>query len=87
MLNSTQIDQLITLAERLVTIAEKRWATPTPEEKPRDAEIWKRGDKPKQAETREEYREMPAEATGRFAGLVSAATGIRGPNVSRRGEG
>lgn len=63
------IDSILRLADRLVALAEKRWGTP--EEAPH-AEVFKRGDPPPKAETREAYQALPEEGDGRFAAFVRA---------------
>lgn len=60
---------ILKLADRLVALAEKRWGTP--EETPH-AEVFKRGDPPPKAETREAYQALPEEGDGRFAAFVRA---------------
>ena len=61
---------LLSLADRLVSLAEKRWSLP---EVRQDAEIWKHGDPRPKAETKEEYRELPGTGPGRFSQFVTNA--------------
>jgi hypothetical protein len=67
--NEEHISALISLADRLVSLAEKRWSLP---EVRQDAEIWKHGDPRPKAESKEEYRELPGTGPGRFSSLVNA---------------
>lgn len=70
-------ERALTIAERVVTIAENYWNARTrqveAETSPvHDAEVWKKGER-KEAETREEYEKLPRQGEGKFTRLYRAA--------------
>jgi hypothetical protein len=73
-LTQAQIDRFASGLARILHAVADYWETKAkllepPEETPH-AEVFKRGEKPAPAETKEQYRDMPAEGPGRFSDLV-----------------
>lgn len=74
MLTEQNIDRLIIGAARILHAVADYWeARIKLLEEPKNAEVWKHGEPRPQAETKEEYRELPGTGPGRFTDFVTKA--------------